>query len=79
MIGDCMSYYSIGVDLGGTNLRAAAIDDHGKMLDKIGGSTHLKGGRDAVIADMVQSIETFARGRAIRRSRASASAFRDSF
>src|ERR1700722_9984644 len=58
MIGDCMSYYSIGVDLGGTNLRAAAIDDHGKMLDKISGSTHLKAGRDAVIADMVQSIET---------------------
>src|SRR5580693_569361 len=53
-----MSYYSIGVDLGGTNLRAAAIDDHGKMLDKIAGSTHLKAGRDAVIADMVQSIET---------------------
>jgi glucokinase len=58
MIGDGMSYYSIGVDLGGTNLRAAAIDDHGKMLDKISGSTHLKAGRDAVIADMVQSIET---------------------
>jgi glucokinase len=58
MIGDGMSYYSIGVDLGGTNLRAAAIDDHGKMLDKVAGSTDLKGGRDAVIADMVQSIET---------------------
>src|SRR5580693_8574568 len=53
-----MSYYSIGVDLGGTNLRAAAIDDHGKMLDKIAGRTHLKEGRDAVIADIVQSIET---------------------
>jgi glucokinase len=53
-----MSYYSIGVDLGGTNLRAAAIGDHGEMLDKISGSTHLKGGRDAVIADMVQAIET---------------------
>lgn len=53
-----MSYYSIGVDLGGTNLRAAAINDHGELLDKISGSTHLKAGRDAVIADMVQSIET---------------------
>jgi glucokinase len=51
-----MSKYSIGVDMGGTNLRAAAIDDQGKMLDKIAGETHLKAGRDAVIADMVQSI-----------------------
>ena len=50
--------YSIGVDLGGTNLRAAAIDDQGKMVDKLSGSTHLKAGRDAVIADIVQSIET---------------------
>src|ERR1700684_305013 len=52
-----MSEYSIGVDLGGTNLRAAAIDDQGKMLDKIAGSTELKAGRDVVIQDMVQSIE----------------------
>jgi glucokinase len=53
-----MSEYSIGVDLGGTNLRAAAIDNQGKMLDKIAGSTDLQAGRDAVINDMVQSIET---------------------
>jgi glucokinase len=52
-----MSEYSIGVDLGGTNLRAAAIDDQGKMLDKIAGSTDLQAGRDVVIQDMVQSIE----------------------
>jgi glucokinase len=51
-----MTDYSIGVDLGGTNLRAAAIDSHGKMLNKISGSTHLKAGRDAVIADMVDAI-----------------------
>jgi glucokinase len=57
-----MSEYSIGVDLGGTNLRAAAIDDQGKMLDKIAGSTELRAGRDVVIDDMVQSIETL-RGR----------------
>ena len=53
-----MSEYSIGVDLGGTNLRAAAIDAQGTLLDKIAGGTHLKSGRDAVIADMVESIET---------------------
>jgi glucokinase len=52
-----MSEYSIGVDLGGTNLRAAAIDAQGKLLDKIAGSTELRAGRDAVIDDMVKSIE----------------------
>ena len=48
--------YSIGVDLGGTNLRAAAIDTNGAMLEKIAGRTHLKAGRDAVIEDMVNAI-----------------------
>jgi glucokinase len=52
-----MSEYSIGVDLGGTNLRAAAIDVQGRLLDKIAGSTDLHAGRNAVIADMVTSIE----------------------
>ena len=53
-----MSDYSIGVDLGGTNLRAAAIDRTGKMLNKITGSTPVQSGRNAVIADMVRAIET---------------------
>jgi glucokinase len=57
-----MSEYSIGVDLGGTNLRAAAIDSQGKLLDKIAGNTELQAGRDVVIADVVQSIEAL-RGR----------------
>jgi glucokinase len=52
-----MSKYSIGVDLGGTNLRVAAVDETGKMLDKIATSTHLKGGRDAVLTEMVNAIE----------------------
>jgi glucokinase len=53
-----MADYSIGVDLGGTNLRAAAIGNDGKMIDKIAGSTHLSAGRDAVISDMVNAIVT---------------------
>ncbi len=48
--------YSIGVDLGGTNLRAAAVDRDGKILGKHSGSTNLKEGRDAVIDDIVASI-----------------------
>lgn len=51
-----MAEYSIGVDLGGTNLRAAAIDHDGLILDQIAGATNLDEGRDAVISDMVGSI-----------------------
>lgn len=51
-----MTDFSIGVDLGGTNLRAAAISREGKMLDKISGSARLSAGRDAVISDMVDAI-----------------------
>ncbi len=53
-----MSEYSIGVDMGGTNLRAAAVDSQGRMLDKIATATDLRAGRDAVIADMVDAIDT---------------------
>ena len=53
-----MSNYSIGVDLGGTNLRAAAISRDGNILDKISGRTDLKAGREAVICDMVEAIVT---------------------
>ncbi len=52
-----MADYSIGVDLGGTNLRAAAISRDGKMLNKVAGSTPVGAGRNAVISDMVKSIE----------------------
>ena len=51
-----MADYSIGVDLGGTNLRAAAISAEGQILDKISGSTKLSAGRDAVLSDLVNAI-----------------------
>jgi glucokinase len=51
-----MAEYSIGVDLGGTNLRAAAVSRDGKIMEKISGSTDLAEGRDAVLADMVDAI-----------------------
>ncbi len=58
-----MAEYSIGVDLGGTNLRAAAVSAAGVILEKISGSTNLSEGRDAVIGDIVNSIEAIKRGR----------------
>jgi glucokinase len=51
-----MNEYAIGVDLGGTNLRAAAVNRSGVMLEKIGGATNFIEGRDAVLADIVKAI-----------------------
>ncbi len=51
-----MSEYSIGVDLGGTNLRAAAISRSGQMLGKISGKAELSAGRDAVMRDIAAAI-----------------------
>ncbi len=51
-----MSEYSIGVDLGGTNLRAAAISRSGEMLGKISGKAELSAGRDAVMRDIAAAI-----------------------
>jgi glucokinase len=53
-----MAEYSIGIDLGGTNLRAAAIDRSGKMIGKIAGTTKLSAGREAVVGDMVTAIRS---------------------
>jgi glucokinase len=58
-----MAEYSIGVDLGGTNLRAAAISSDGAVLAKTSGSTKLSEGRDVVIGDIVNSIEVLKSGR----------------
>jgi glucokinase len=48
--------YAIGVDLGGTNLRAAAISRDGQLLRKVTGATNLSAGRDVVITDIVNGI-----------------------
>ena len=51
-----MPNYSIGVDLGGTNLRIAAVDDQGRLLEKVTLGTQVALGRDRVIDDMCQAI-----------------------
>jgi glucokinase len=51
-----MSSYTIGVDLGGTNLRAAAVDRSGQMLDRITGSTNYAEGREAVLSDLAAAV-----------------------
>jgi glucokinase len=52
-----MSRYAIGIDLGGTNLRAAAISEAGEVLRKVSGSTPVVAGPEAVIDDMVRAAE----------------------
>jgi glucokinase len=53
-----MAGYSIGLDLGGTNLRGAAIDDSGRILEKIAGSTRLAVGKDALLDEMARVINS---------------------
>jgi glucokinase len=48
--------FAIGVDLGGTNLRIAAVDESGALVEKVTTGTQVKRGRDAVIDDMVAAI-----------------------
>jgi glucokinase len=55
-----MSRYSIGVDLGGTNLRVAAVDESGKLMEKISTSTRVTLGRDEVVKEMSSIIQSLA-------------------
>ncbi len=48
--------YSIGVDLGGTNLRVAAVDENGCMLHKRSVPTDFDQGPEGVIANMAAGI-----------------------
>lgn len=52
-----MTEYSIGVDLGGTNLRAAAVDQDGNLLAQVSTSTSPEKGREYVINEIVESIQ----------------------
>ena len=56
-----MSRYAIGVDLGGTNLRVAAISLDGRLLEKLTLGTEVGRGRDAVLNEMCLSIGQLAR------------------
>jgi glucokinase len=51
-----MSDYSIGVDMGGTNLRIAAITTEGELLEKITLGVKVALGRDYVIGEMCDAI-----------------------
>ena len=52
-----MNKISIGVDLGGTNLRIAAVDEQGGLVEKVTLGTRVSLGRDRVIDDMCDAIQ----------------------
>jgi glucokinase len=51
-----MSSFAIGVDLGGTNLRVAAVDDSGQLLEKVTSDTKVARGREEVLEEMCALI-----------------------
>ncbi len=55
-----MTTFAIGVDLGGTNLRIAAVDENGKIIEKITTGTEVSRGRDTVIFDMCTAVQELA-------------------
>ncbi|MDZ7636684.1 MAG: ROK family protein [Bryobacterales bacterium] len=51
-----MKHYAIGVDLGGTNLRAAAVDVDGEIVELIDAPTEGHRGNEAVLEAIAQAI-----------------------
>src|SRR2546423_4009044 len=51
-----MPDFAVGVDLGGTNMRIAAVDESGKQLEVISTSTEVKRGRESVVGAMCDAI-----------------------
>ena len=52
-----MPNFSIGVDLGGTNLRIAAVDEAGQLLEKVTLGSRAKLGRDHILYEMCSAIQ----------------------
>src|SRR6266536_3153719 len=52
-----MNNFAIGVDLGGTNLRIAAVDEQGHLVEKVTVGTKVSQGRDQVIDAMCDAIQ----------------------
>jgi glucokinase len=55
-----MQNFSIGVDLGGTNLRIAAVNQRGDLMEKVTLGTRVALGKDHVIGEMCDAIRVLA-------------------
>src|SRR5581483_10796417 len=58
LLSSVMPDYTIGVDMGGTNLRVAAITTDGQLLEKITLGVKVAMGRDYVIGEMCDAIHS---------------------
>jgi glucokinase len=56
-----MDKFAIGVDLGGTNLRIAAVDDQGKILDSVDTLTEVSQGREATVSRLTDTVRFISR------------------
>lgn len=52
-----MSAFTIGLDLGGTNLRAAAFSADGQMMELVSRPTEVTAGREAMLHNMTDAID----------------------
>jgi glucokinase len=52
-----MPEYSIGVDFGGTNLRAAAFTSEGEVIERLQVPTGIAQGRESVVANLVSLVQ----------------------
>ena len=54
--------YYVGIDLGGTNIKAGLVDENGRILEKASVPTLIERGHEAVIEDMAKlSLEVIAK------------------
>jgi glucokinase len=51
-----MSNFAVGVDLGGTNLRIAAVDEQGRLIEKVALGTKTGLGREHALNEMCEAI-----------------------
>jgi glucokinase len=56
-----MKSFAIGVDLGGTNMRIAAVEPAGRQLAAIRAATDLKRGRDEILSQICSGVHELAR------------------
>ena len=51
-----MPAFSIGVDLGGTNLRIAAVEESGTQLEGVDALTEISRGREKVVHELTEAV-----------------------
>ncbi len=56
-----MAAFAIGVDLGGTNLRVAAVNDHGETLESVDAPSEIAQGRESVVARLTDAVQFLSR------------------